>query len=109
VHDGIAHLVHVGGALTGYAFFRVRRLAVRKAPARPASVVRRPVVTPMRVQETVTELRPATPQLERHDEVSEDEVDRVLDKISKFGIESLTSQERKFLSEVSERKRREQH
>jgi hypothetical protein len=35
------------------------------------------------------------------------EVDRVLDKISAKGIESLTSEERRFLDEVSKRKQRE--
>jgi membrane associated rhomboid family serine protease len=110
VHDGIAHLAHVGGAAAGYLFFWAQSLANRRAPARPSTVVRRPVVTPMRVEETVTELRPISPPVaDRRIEVKSDELDRVLDKISQSGIESLTSQERKFLAEVAERKRREQH
>jgi hypothetical protein len=35
------------------------------------------------------------------------ELDRVLDKISATGIESLTPEERRFLDEVSKRKQRE--
>jgi hypothetical protein len=63
----------------------------------------------MRVQETAPELRTVAPAVDRAHEISDEEIDRVLDKISQFGIESLTSQERRFLAEASERKRREQH
>lgn len=109
VSTGIAHLAHLGGAAAGYLFFRLQALTVRPPGPRPAGVVRRPVVTPMRVQETVTELRPAAPSGEPepvgHNQA---EVDRVLDKISQFGIDSLTLQERKFLADVAERKRKEQ-
>jgi rhomboid family protein len=109
VHDGIAHLAHVGGAAAGYLFFWTLSLSNRRAPPRTSTIVRRPVVTPMRVEETVTELRPiAPPVADRRGEVNTDEVDRVLDKISQFGIDSLTSQERKFLADVAERKKREQ-
>ena len=47
--------------------------------------------------------------IDRRPEISDDEVDRLLDKIAQLGIDSLTSQERKVLSDASERKRREQH
>jgi hypothetical protein len=90
-------------------FFWIQSLSTRRIPSRPPTVVRRPVVTPMRVEETVTELRPAQPSAVDHGiDMSADEVDRVLDKISRHGIDSLTSQERKFLADVAERKRREQ-
>ena len=105
--DGIAHFAHLGGALAGYVFFQLQSLTARKPPARPAPV-RRPVVTPMRVQDSGSELRPAPTIPERMPESSSQELDRLLDKISQFGLDSLTSQERRFLSETSERKRREQ-
>jgi membrane associated rhomboid family serine protease len=106
---GIAHLAHVGGIVAGYLFFRIQSLAAGRPAPRPSSVVRRPVVTPMRVQETAAELHPATPVIERLPAApdSDAEVDRVLDKISQSGIDSLTSQERQFLAEVAERKRKE--
>ena len=63
----------------------------------------------MRVQETVTELRPAAPVGDRMPEISDQEVDQLLDKISQFGLSSLTSQERRFLSEAAERKRRDRN
>jgi membrane associated rhomboid family serine protease len=108
---GIAHLAHVGGIVTGYVFFRIQSLVAGRPAPRPASVVRRPVVTPMRVQETVAELQPAAPVIDRLPAPgdSDAEVDRVLDKISQFGIESLTTQERQFLADVAERKRKEGH
>ena len=109
LNDGIAHIAHIGGVLAGYLFFRVQSLASKRTTARPASVVRRPVVTPMRAQEAAPELRPASPHLERREGSTDAEVDRVLDKISQFGIDSLTWQERKFLSEVAEKKRRDTH
>jgi membrane associated rhomboid family serine protease len=104
--DGVAHFAHLGGVAAGYLFFRLLSLTSRKPPARPVPI-RRPVVTPMRVQETVSELRPAPADVEQQLEVSSEELDRVLDKIARFGIDSLTSQERRFLSEASEQKRRE--
>jgi membrane associated rhomboid family serine protease len=106
--SAIAHFSHFGGALAGYAFVRLQALTARRAPTRPAPVPRRPVVTPMRVQEAAAELRPAMPIADSRPELGNDEVDRVLDKIAEFGIDSLTSQERKFLNDAAERKRREQ-
>lgn len=107
--DGIAHVAHLGGVAGGYLFFRIQSLTARKPVPRPPTVIRRPVVTPMRVQETVAELRPVSPRPEPSKDNPDAEVDRVLDKISQFGIGSLTSQERKFLADTAERKRREMH
>jgi membrane associated rhomboid family serine protease len=106
---GVAHLVHVGGAAAGYLFFRLASFSRRRPAPQPTAIVRRPVVTPMRVEEPVSELRPApAPSVEHHaPDTSDDEIDRVLDKISQFGIDSLTNQERKFLSDISKRKRGE--
>jgi hypothetical protein len=62
----------------------------------------------MRVQEGPAELRPAATPADRVADISDQEVDQLLDKISQFGIESLTSRERQVLSEAAERKRRNQ-
>ena len=51
-NDGIAHFAHLGGAVAGYIFFRLQSLTTRRPTARPMPMARRPVVTPMRVQET---------------------------------------------------------
>jgi hypothetical protein len=73
-------------------------------------LVRRPVVTPMRLQETTAERRSTAPAVlaERSDGFTDQDIDRLLDKISEFGIESLTLEERRALSDAAERKRREQ-
>ena len=81
----------------------------RRSTARPAPRTRRPVVTPMRLQEIAPELRPAAPTIDHRPEAGDGDVDQVLDKIAQFGIDSLTSRERKVLSDASERKRREEH
>jgi membrane associated rhomboid family serine protease len=105
----IAHFAHLGGALAGYVFVRLQSLTTRKPNPRPVPIARRPVVTPMRVHDSATELRPAMPINDVRSEVNPDDVDRLLDKIAQSGIESLTSQERRFLTEASEKKRREQN
>ncbi|MFN0177567.1 MAG: rhomboid family intramembrane serine protease [Gemmatimonadales bacterium] len=104
----IAHFAHLGGALAGYAFIRLQMLTSRKPTPRPAIASRRPVVTPMRVQEHAGELRPTVPMADPRPDFSPDEVDRLLDKIARSGIDSLTNQERRFLNDVSEQKRRDQ-
>lgn len=106
--DGVAHLAHLGGALAGYVFFRLQSLTSRRPTARPIPMARRPVVTPMRMQETASQLQPTAPADERSQGSNEEEVNQILDKIAQFGIDSLTFQERKALSDASERKRREQ-
>ncbi len=104
----VAHLSHLGGAFAGYAFVRLQVMTTRHPAPRPTPVPRRPVVTPMRVQEAAAELRPAMPIADSRPEIDDDGVDRVLDKIAEFGIDSLTNQERKLLTDAAERKRREQ-
>jgi len=107
---GIAHLAHVGGAAAGYLFFRIQQLTARRQLPRAPAVAHRPVVTPMRVEEAVAEPRPTAPAVDHQPSVdlSDAEIDRVLDKISQLGIESLTLQERRLLAEASERKRNQQ-
>ena len=105
--DGIAHVIHLGGAAAGYAFFRLQTIGTRRQPARPVPAARRAVVTPMRIQETSGDFRPAS-TIGSPAKSTEEDVDRLLDKISRSGMESLTSQERKLLREAAERKRREQ-
>ena len=104
--DGVAHVAHLGGAAFGYLFFRVQALA---GPSRaPRARVERPVM----VQSVSRELdradtpipRPPRPADGERDAVAI-ETDRLLDKISGQGIASLTPAERKFLDDVSKRKR----
>ncbi len=110
VNDGIAHEAHLGGMLAGWLFFRLQGLASRRPSPSPRPQPERVVM----VQQTATRdsdprvttpIRQLTPR-PGNDPVAA-EVDRVLDKISAEGIESLTPDERRFLDEVSKRKQRE--
>jgi membrane associated rhomboid family serine protease len=100
--DGTAHLSYIGGLITGFAYLSVETwaagrgrqpISLRKVAAvlvHPAANAEAPVA-PLR--------REATPG------PAQDEVDRVLDKISANGISSLTPEERRFLDDQSRRMR----
>lgn len=108
--DNIAHEAHIGGLLAGWLFFKIQSFS----RPRPEPAPRQPQERVVMVQQTATResethaiqpSRPAAPRL-ASDPVAA-EVDRVLDKISATGIESLTSEEKRFLDEVSKRKQKE--
>jgi membrane associated rhomboid family serine protease len=112
VHDGVAHEAHLGGMAAGWLFFRLRGLATGRQAEAPTP--RRVVM----VQQGVTReagphaappLRQAAPPQRPGNDPVAAEVDRVLDKISEQGIQSLTADERRFLDEVSKRKQRDLH
>ncbi len=106
---GVAHLGYIGGMAAGYLFFRIQSLAARRHQKEPKAVSRRPVMAPIPVRQgtPAAEVRPAMARPEVREEYSSDEVDRVLDKISAFGIQSLTAEERRFLDEASKKKRKD--
>lgn len=106
--DGIAHLAHLGGALVGYLYFRFQGLP------RPAAAVAVPrPIEPVVARRAARAVEPPPPRprraAPRDDDPTGAEIDRVLDKISAQGIDSLTPDERRFLSDVSARKRRDVH
>lgn len=106
--DGVAHLAHVGGVAFGYLFFRVQSLS-RRSPAAPPREVERVVMVQSGSSEP--ERRTPTTPIRPRRRIDADpvaaEVDRVLDKISEKGIESLTPAERRFLDEVARKKKQE--
>ena len=105
--DGVAHIAHLGGAAFGYLFFRIQGLAGPTRLPRPR-VVERTVMVQSGSREAERADTPV-PRPRRRIEPERDEVaietDRLLDKISGQGIASLTPAERKFLDEVSKKKR----
>ena len=113
-NSNIAYEAHLGGALFGYLFFRLQALGPEN------STPRRPVQRPVMVQPGAAEAeRPrrvpaaAAPASmpSRGGEVDPvaREMDRVLDKISAEGIESLTADERRFLDDIARQKRQQLH
>jgi len=102
---GVAHLAHLGGAFLGYLYYRsdVRftRLFVRPASTRVRPKLR--VVVPPVEEEpqpvgAPVEASPANAP----DEQLEAKLDAVLEKVSKYGQESLTPEEREILFKASE-------
>ena len=102
VHDGVAHLAHLGGFGAALLYLRgadLLRLPRRRAPRREGSAVL--------VHPSAAAARRAAPsrQSTHHgaDSATLAEVDRVLDKISSGGLASLTPEERRFLDAMSRR------
>jgi rhomboid family protein len=107
-HDGVAHLAHVGGAGFGYLFFRLQALS-RRSPRQPSRAVERVVMVQSGAAEPDRRTPPAPLRPRRRAEADPvaAEVDRVLDKISQQGMNSLTAAERRFLDEVARKKKQE--
>ena len=106
--DGIAHLAHLGGVATGLLWLKGRDWRVARAERHLRGVSDSGVlVTPAPRSgggvRSGTAPRPR-PRVDT-DPQANAEIDRVLDKISALGVESLTPEERKFLSEISRRMR----
>ncbi|MFQ5550682.1 MAG: rhomboid family intramembrane serine protease [Gemmatimonadales bacterium] len=98
--NGVAHFAHLGGFLFGAVYLLNRtgrfRDMLGAARARP-TVISHPRATPG-VQQPRAKSR-------WHDQQLYEEVDRVLDKISQSGIESLSPKELKILEESSKQMR----
>jgi len=106
-NSALAHWAHLGGALVGYLYMRFQSYS------RPASIPgpiprERVLVSRPEPGEALGE-KPAPPRPRRRAEKDPVtvEIDRVLDKISAEGIESLTDAERKFLNEVSTQRKKD--
>lgn len=105
--DGVAHVAHLGGAAFAYLFFRLQGLAGPARLPRPR-IVERAVMVQSGSREAERADTPV-PRPRRRVDPERDEItvetDRLLDKISGQGMASLTPAERKFLDEVSKKKR----
>jgi membrane associated rhomboid family serine protease len=102
LQPGVAHFAHLGGFAAAFLYLRGARLLSRprptRAPERSPAVLVRPPASDSRRAEFAT-----PPQRRSPDEAVRAEVDRVLDKISENGLESLTPAERRLLDEMSKR------
>jgi len=98
--DGVAHLAHLGGLLFGFLYLRGASLAARG----PASTR---VPRPRARARTLSNggesgrRRESRRSTARADETIQAKIDRLLDKISATGIDSLTPEERQLLAERS--------
>jgi membrane associated rhomboid family serine protease len=107
--DGNALLAQLGGFVAGYLFFRFKMVRVGRVEPPRAPILARPVRAAVSVPHSARAepLRPARPQESPRERYTTEELDRVLDKISASGIGSLTPEERRFLQQISARKRKD--
>jgi membrane associated rhomboid family serine protease len=87
--SGVAHFAHLGGYVGAYAY-------LKWLDRKRTTFKRRVENAPTEANERVAGWRKV--DLARVHEVNRDEVNRILDKISARGIDSLTEKERLFLS-----------
>jgi len=103
--DGVAHFAHIGGFLFGFAYLKTQQLLATRA--RPALPRRSEVRVLARPASEAARARADQGSARTHADSVQREMDRVLDKISATGLDSLTAAERRFLYETSKQMKRE--
>lgn len=97
--DGVAHLAHLGGFLFGFLYLRGEALLARPATPRRE---RRTLARALTAQNAGVAARRRDPRRgNRRGDLTQEDIDRLLDKISATGIESLTPEERQLLADRS--------
>jgi membrane associated rhomboid family serine protease len=105
-NDGVAHLAHLGGVAAGLLYLKGQDWrATRGGRNQPDSSESSVLVTPIPRAGRSGNAPPRKKPRPEADTRANAEIDRVLDKISATGVESLTPAERKFLAEISRRMR----
>ena len=96
-NGGVAHLAHLGGAAVGYLYI--------KAMGSPgwASFFARPFLRRSQRTSSSSHLKVLNPPPMKKEEFIEQQIDPILDKIARHGIQSLTREERRLLDEARDR------
>lgn len=107
IGGGISHLAHLGGIGTALLILKTSdwRSSRHEQRLRKSVVPNAVVSSAALVARSSDPVRRAGPTRTQSPDRTQAEVDRVLDKISASGINSLTPAERKFLAEMSRRMR----
>lgn len=101
--DGVAHFAHLGGFVAGYIYLKLDdQLTSRLKRLREFVDRRKLTVTPGGEE---GDAPPPRRGGRRGEDQMLDEVDRVLDKISESGLQSLTEEELRLLDRVSKKYR----
>lgn len=104
--DGTAHLAHLGGFVLGFLYLKGGELMDRRGPLPVDVAPAEPVLVAHQSGAAEAEAPPERPVRPARDDAAQ-EMNRVLDKIARQGLGSLTAAERRFLDEVSRRLRQE--
>ena len=109
--DSALSIAHLAALPAAWIFLRVRVVG-RRPPASLPLPMRRPVMAPIRLEveaatSTASSPPPSPAPARAMQRATSDEVNRVLDKISAAGMDSLTEEERRILTEYAERMRQE--
>jgi membrane associated rhomboid family serine protease len=110
-HSNIAHLAHLGGALTGFLFIwfdkssHIDLKAMIRRNKFKQSASSGSVFDIFTKSKDVQEAKYYDIKDSKEDklEVTQEEIDRILDKISQSGYENLTAREKKILFEASKK------
>ncbi len=100
--DGVAHLAHLGGFLFGFLYLRAGGLWSRPATRLTERRSLAPMLSSKRGSQGSKDGNQGSSLEDRNRSA---EVDRLLDKISASGIDSLTAEERRFLEDMSRKLR----
>ena len=103
--DGVAHFAHLGGLAAGFLYLKAGGAAAAQLARLRKLVPRRRFTVIPGQQAAAGPARRAGRRDRREEQRLQDEVDRVLEKISTSGLASLTPEERRLLDEVSKRYR----
>jgi membrane associated rhomboid family serine protease len=104
--DGVTHLAHLGGFVLGFLYLKGGEFLDRRGAPSVDAAPAEPVLVAHQSGAAEAEAPPERPVRPPRDDAAR-EMNRVLDKISRQGLGSLTAAERRFLDEVSRRLRRE--
>jgi len=104
--DGIAHFAHLGGAAVGFIFILLDsdRVPWRRWVEGWRSRMARPYRYgdyASRSRENVSDAR--YHEVEEDEEISQERIDEILDKISKSGYQNLTEEEKRILFDASKK------
>lgn len=108
-NSGVAHVAHLGGMLFAWLFFRVQAISSQAPVTAPRPVERVVMVQAPAREDAEPEPGPAGARPGSEPDPVAAEIDRVLDKINAQGMHSLTSEERRFLREIAEKKREDEN
>jgi len=108
--DGVAHFAHLGGAAVGFLYLlrEIRLFPRRREEWRVVGGAGRPDETAGRARRgevqdaTFYDIRTGKP-FEDNEQVTQEVIDAILDKIGKGGYQSLSEEEKRILNEASKK------